>query len=451
MKKTSLRDFTSGSPTKILLKFSLPMLIGNLFQQLYNMVDSIVVGKFVDSNALAAVGATSSTVFLMFGLSFGLSAGISIIVSQYYGAKEYHNVKKAFATATYVTVAAALLMGFVGFFSSRAILELLNTDPAIIDQSEIYMKICFAGIIGTAFYNGISGILRALGDAITPLIFLIIASILNVILDLIFVIELDWGVSGVAIATIISQLVAGIGCVVYAMARIKLLRMPLKEFKPDRGILKKCIRLGIPVALQNSFISISLMGLQAVINGFNVAVVAAYTASNRIEQLVLQPGMSLGAALSAYTGQNMGAGKIDRVKKGFRSASIIITVFTLIMVPLMYIGGEAIMKLFTKKEEVDVIRMGVEAIQVTSLFYLFVGFILLTRNFLSGAGDINVPMIMGFVEVICRILLANVLGHYFGYQGIWWATGLNWLLTSLVGISRVISGKWKNKSIIAHS
>lgn len=449
MKKTSVKDFTSGSPTKILLRFTLPMLIGNLFQQLYNMVDSIVVGKFVDSNALAAVGASSSSVFLIFGLTFGLSAGISIIVSQYFGAREYHNVKKAFATATYVTVVAAILMGIIGFFSSRAILELLNTDSAIIDQSEIYMKICFAGIIGTAFYNCMSGILRALGDAITPLIFLIIASILNVVLDLVFVIVCGWAVPGVAIATIISQFVSGIGCLIYAMIKVKLLRMPFKEFKPDRDILKKCIRLGIPVALQNSFISISLMGLQAVINSFNVTVVAAYTASNRIEQLVLQPGMSLGAALSAYTGQNMGAGNIDRVKKGFRSASIIITVFTFIMVPIMYMGGETIMKLFTK--EADVTRMGVEAIQVTSLFYIFVGFIFMTRNFLSGAGDINLPMIMGFVETVCRILFANVLGHFFGYQGIWWATGINWFLTSLVGIGRVISGKWKSKGLVSHS
>lgn len=448
MARSITHDLTSGSPIKLILKFSLPMLVGNIFQQFYNMVDSIVVGRYVDSNALAAVGATGSLIFLIFGLTFGLSAGISIVISQYFGAKDYENVRKGFATATYIIVGASIIMGIIGFFSSRWLLELLHTNEAIIGQSEIYMKISYAGILGIACYNGMAAVLRALGDSTTPLIFLIIASILNIILDLVFVIAFHWDVAGVAIATIISQFVSAIGCIVYAMAKVKILRMPLKEFKPDPVIFKKCIRLGIPVALQNSFVSISVMGLQGVVNSFEVVVVAAYTVVSRLEQLVLQPGMSVGAAVAAFSGQNIGAGKIDRVKKGFKSGTIIIAVFSLIMLPVIYFGGESIMRLFTKKEDFEVVRIGVGAIRITSFFYIFVGMIFVTRNFLSGTGDIHVPMIMGFTEVVFRVLFANVLTIYLSYNGIWWATALCWLLTSLVGIFRVLSGKWKYKAIV---
>lgn len=442
---------TNGSPARLIIKFSIPMLVGNLFQQFYNMVDSIVVGKFVDSSALAAVGATGSLVFLIIGLCFGLSAGISIVISQYFGAKDYDNVRKGFATATYVVLGAAIILGIVGFCFSRPLLELLNTPESIIDQSDIYMKITFAGILGTACYNGMSAVLRALGDSVTPLIFLIVASVLNVVLDLLFVIGFHWNVPGVALATVISQFVSALGCTIYAMAKVKILRMPLKEFRPSREIFHKCIRLGVPVALQNALVSVSLMALQGVINSFNETIIAAHTVVSRIEQLVLQPGMSVGAALSAFSGQNVGAGRIDRAKKGYQAASIIMILFSLLMLPAMYFGGRYIMMLFTKKENIEVVTTGVMAIRITCFFYTFVGMIFVSRNFLSGAGDISVPMVMGITEVICRVLLANVLTMMIGFTGIWWATGLNWFITSLVGIFRVASGKWETKSIVRSS
>jgi len=451
MARSVTQDMTVGSPTKLILKFSVPMLIGNLFQQFYNMVDSIVVGRFEGKDALAAVGATGSIIFLIFGLTFGLSAGISIVVSQYFGAKDYKNVQKSFATASYIIFAAAIIFGIIGFFSSRWLLELLNTPASIIDQSDIYMKISFAGILGVASYNGMSAVLRALGDSTTPLIFLIVASVLNVILDLLFVVEFGWGVPGVAIATIIAQFISGLGCIIYALAKVKILRMPLKEFKPDKEIFRKCIRLGIPVAIQNSFVSVSLMAMQGVINSFNEVVIAANTAAARIEQLVLQPSMSVGAAVASFTGQNIGAGKIDRARKGLRSASMIIIIFALIMLPVMYFGSEVIMGFFTNKDDVEVVKVGVEAIRVTSFFYAFVGFIFVTRNFLSGTGDINIPMIMGFSEVVVRVILANVLAGFLGYHGIWWSTAFTWLITAFVGILRVLSGKWKNKSVVQTS
>ena len=448
MQKSLAKDMTSGSPTGILLKFALPMLIGNIFQQVYNMVDSIVVGKFVGSDALAAVGATGSLLFLINGIAFGLTAGISIVISQYYGAKDYDKVRKAFATATYIIIGVALIMGAIGFFSSRWLLELLGTPASIIDDSEIYMKISFAGVLGMTLYNGISGVLRALGDSITPLIFLIVASITNVVLDLVFVVYFHWDIPGVAIATIISQFISATGCIICAYAKVKILHMPLKEFVPEKDIFKKCIKLGFPVAIQNGLISVSMAALQGVVNSYDEVVIAANTVASRIEQLVLQPGSSVGVALAAYAGQNIGAGLIDRVKKGFKSALIIIISFSLLMLPIMYFGGEYIMRWFTKPEDYEVVNTGIIAIRITCFFYTFVGTIFITRNFLSGVGDIKFPLLMGISEVIFRISFVYLFTAWFGFTGIWWATAINWALTAVVGIYRVYSGKWKDKAIV---
>ncbi len=448
MENSITKDMTVGSPPKMILKFAIPMFIGNLFQQLYNVVDSVVVGKFVGEDELAAVGATGSIGFLIIGLAFGLSAGISIVISQYFGAKDYENVKKAFATATFMIIGAAAIMGIIGFFSCNALLQLLNTPDTIIDQSTLYLKITFAGIFGVTCYNGIAAVLRALGDSFTPLLFLALACLINIILDLLFVIVFHWDVPGVAIATVISQIVSAVGCIIYALAKVKILRIPLKEFKPDSMIFKKCLRLGIPVALQNAFVSISMIALQAVINSYGNIVIAANTAYARIEQLVLQPSMSLGAAVSAFAGQNVGAGRIDRAKKGYYSASLIIIIFSLIMMPAIYFGGEYMMRLFTKKESYQVVEIGVKALQITSFFYSAVGMIFVSRNFLSGTGDINAPMFMGIMEVICRVLLVFILPNFIGVSGIWWATAINWLITALVGIGRVASGRWKTKSLV---
>jgi putative MATE family efflux protein len=448
MGKTITKDMTSGSPARLLLKFSIPMLIGNVFQQLYSFVDAVIVGKYVSEDALAAVGATGSLIFLIISLAFGLSAGISIVISQYFGAKDYDNVRKAFATAAYTIIGAAVIMGTVGFLSCHALLKLLNTPDTIIAQSEIFMKITFVGILGVTCYNGIAAVLRALGDSITPLIFLAISSGINIGLDFLFVLVFHWNVPGVACATVSAQIISAISCTIYAIAKVKILRMPLREFKPDKEIFKKCLRLGIPVALQNSFIAVSMIALQAVINGYGDVAIAANTAVSRVEQMVLMPGMSLGAALTAFAGQNVGAGRFDRAKKGYHSATVIIIAFSIIMLPVIYFGGEFIMRMFTKESAGDVVRIGVNALHINCFFYWAVGMIFVSRNFLSGTGDIHVPMFMGFTEVICRIVLAVILPVYVGIYGIWWATAITWIITGLVGILRVASEKWKTKAIV---
>lgn len=453
MSNNLVSDMTNGNPTKLLIRFAIPMLIGNLFQQIYNMADAIIVGKFGGENgpnALAAVGSVSSLNFLVVSLTMGLAVGIGVVISQYFGAKDYENVKRSFATGTYMILIVSLIMGALGFIFSREFLELLNTPSAIIDDADIYFKICCLGIVGNAGYNGMAAVMRALGDSITPLRFLVIACIVNIVLDLIFVIVFHMGVPGVAIATIISQAVSAIGCITYALKKVELLRIPIKEFVPNKTIVKKCITLGLPAAFQNSLVALSTIVIQRVTNNYGETVVAASTAAARLEQLVLQPGMSLGLAVSNYTGQNIGAGRIDRAKQGFWAATKIITIFSLIMTPLVYFGGGWIMKLFT--DEPLVSEIGLEAIRVTSLFYIPVGMIYVSRNLLSGSGDMKIPMIMGLSEVLCRVVFANILTTIpaIGFMGIWWASGLNWFITGSIGCIRYATGKWKYKSIVEH-
>lgn len=451
MKNNFVSDMTVGSPSKLLIKFAFPMLIGNLFQQLYNMVDAVVVGKFSGpngANALAAVGSVSSLNFVIFSLTMGLAAGIGIVISQFFGAKDYRNVARGFSTATYMLIVVSFVMGAIGFLFSRTFLELLNTPAGIIEDANIYFKICCLGIMGNTAYNGMAAVMRALGDSITPLIFLIVACIVNIVLDLLFVIVFHLGVPGVAYATIIAQAVSGIGCIIYGLKKVEILRMPIREFIPHKDIMKKCITLGLPAALQNSFVAISTIVIQRVTNQYGETVIAASTAAARLEQLVLQPGMSLGLALANYTGQNIGADRIDRAKQGFWAATKIITIFSLIMTPLVSFGGESIMRLFT--DEPAVSEIGARAIRVTSLFYIPVGMIYVSRNLLSGAGDMKIPMIMGVSEVFCRVFFANVLTMIpaIGFMGIWWASGLNWFFTGSIGCLRYATGKWKNKSVV---
>ena len=399
--KRGIMDMTKGNTIKQLLLFAVPMLIGNVFQQLYNMVDSIVVGKYVNAEALAAVGATSSLNFFFFSFSFGMAAGVGVIVAQYVGAGDETNVKKTIANAIYVISAIAICMSIIGIIFADNILMLLHTPEAILKNATLYMRVTCAGLIAVTSYNAISAILRALGDSKTPLIFLIISSVINVCLDLVFVLILNLGVMGVALATIIAQSVSAISCLIYAYHRIPYFKIPKEYYRPDKALMVRCIRIGIPVSFQNSLIAISCIALQYVINGFGEVVIAANTAVSRFEQLVQQPFASLGAAIVTYTGQNIGAGNIERVKKGFRSGALICAVFSLVLLPVGYFGAEWIMKIFVSKPEV--IAIGIKALRINTFFYFALGMIYVARSVLNGTGDASAAMLNGIVEVIGRV------------------------------------------------
>lgn len=448
MKKINMTDMTTGSPARHILTFALPLLLGNLFQQLYNMVDSVVVGNYVGKNALAAVGTCGSMSFLFFSLSSGLAIGIGIIVSQFYGAKDEQQVRNTIANSIYVLVTAALAVSVLGILLCPALLRLLQTPEHIMEDATLYLRTTCAGIIAIALYNGVAAVLRALGDSRTPLYFLILSSVVNVILDLAFVIYCDMGVFGVALATIISQAVSAVTCLLYAYHKVPYFRLTREELRPHKAIILKSFRLGIPMALQSSMIAISCMVLQGVVNSFGDTVMAAFTITSRVEQIIQQPFNSLGTAMTTYAGQNMGAGKPDRVRKGLRQATLMILAFCLLMVPIFFLLGPQIVRIFVKEQ--DVIEMGYRALRITSLFYFGLGMIYVPRGLLNGCGDTAFSMINGITEVACRIGYSQILLRIpiLGYWSVWITTGLTWITVATVCMIRYLSGKWRQKGLV---
>lgn len=448
MKKINMTDMTTGSPARHILTFALPLLLGNLFQQLYNMVDSVVVGNYVGKNALAAVGTCGSMSFLFFSLSSGLAIGIGIIVSQFYGAKNEQQVRNTIANSIYVLATAALVVSVLGILLCPALLRLLQTPEHIMEDATLYLRITCAGIIAIALYNGVAAVLRALGDSRTPLYFLILSSVVNVILDLVFVIYCDMGVFGVALATIISQAVSAVTCLLYAYHKVPYFRLTREELRPHKAIILKSFRLGIPMALQSSMIAISCMVLQGVVNSFGDTVMAAFTITSRVEQIIQQPFNSLGTAMTTYAGQNMGAGKPDRVRKGLRQATLMILAFCLLMVPIFFLLGPQIVRIFVKEQ--DVIEMGYRALRITSLFYFGLGMIYVPRGLLNGCGDTAFSMINGITEVACRIGYSQILLRIpiLGYWSVWITTGLTWITVATVCMIRYLSGKWRQKGLV---
>lgn len=451
MNNKNITDMTVGSPAGHIIKFTLPLLLGNLFQQLYNMVDSIVVGNFVGADALAAVGACGSMNFLFFSLSSGLAIGIGIIVAQFFGAGDEKNVRNTIANSIYVLAGAAIAVSVLGILFSPAILRLLQTPDTIIGDSIIYMRTTCAGILFIATYNGVAAILRALGDSKTPLYFLIVSSVINVVLDLLFVLVFQWSVFGVALATIIAQAVSAITCIIYAYKKIEYFRLTREQLRFQPQIVANSFKIGVPIALQNSMIAVSCMVLQGVVNTFGETIMASYTIIGRIEQIVQQPFSSLGTALTTYSGQNMGAGKTERVKKGFRQATLMVLIFSLCMIPIAYIFGEQIVGIFVK--EPDVIEIGAKALRINSLCYFGLGMIYVPRAVLNGCGDTGFALINGLTEVACRVLYSQVLTRIpiLGYWGIWLTTGATWVTTAVVCIVRYWQGKWNGKALVERS
>lgn len=443
-----VQDMTEGNEVRHLIQFSVPMLIGNVFQQAYNIINSIVVGKFIGASALAAVGATGSLNFLSFSVCLGLSIGISIIIAQYFGAKKEEDVKRAIANSVYVIAVSAIIMSILTSVFARQILVLLDTPAEILDQATSYLRITAGGMLAVAAYNAIAAILRALGDSTTPLFFLIVSCIINVGLDLLFVLKLGFGVSGTAVAMVISQGLAALGCIIFALKNNPYFNLKIEHMKIDWTIIVKCIKIGIPVALQNSMIALSLVALQRVVNGFGEVAVAAFTATSRIEQLIQQPFNSLGAAMATFAGQNMGAKKLERVRRGYHKSIIIVAVFSILAFVAAQLGGHAIMRLFV--DEVPVIDLGAKAIKITSCMYFALGMIYITRGLLNGTGDAFYSMINGLVEVVGRVGFSTVLALIpaVGVWSVWSTTGLTWVITSIASIIRYRQGKWENKSIV---
>lgn len=430
---------TVGNPLRLLTVFSIPMLIGNLFQQLYSLVDSIVVGRFVGADALASVGSTGSITFLFFSVCNGISAGCGVVTSQYFGARDDAHVKKSIANSAYIMFVSSVIMAIAAFLAAPAILRFIGTPEEILDNAILYMRMNCAGVPLVAVYNYSGSMERALGDSTTPLHFLIFSCFLNIVLDLFCVCILDLSVFGAALATIIAQLVAGAGCLLFALRHNLYFKLTREDFAPDKTVIKKSVKIGLPLAVQWSMIAVSSTAVQTFVNTFGTSAEAAFTATNRIEQLVHQPYGSYGSALSTYAGQNYGAGKNERVREGVKQGIWLSAAFSVLMLAVNYLFGGPIVSLFV--DDAEVIAIGTKALRITGWFYLFLGIINMTRGALNGVGDAMFSFINGIVEMIVRILLPMLfaLMPLVGVWGIWWTSGLSWLISAFFCVLRYLS------------
>ncbi len=447
MKKAGTINMTEGNPTLLLIAFAFPMLIGNLFQQAYNFADSIIVGRLIGANAFAAVGATGSVSFLFFSICNGISSGGGIVTAQYFGAGNDADTKRAIANSAYIMFVSSLIMGIVAFFLAPTALRLMKTPSDIIEDAIVYMKMSSLGVPLVAVYNYASSMLRALGDSKTPLYFLIISCIINVILDIVFILYFQLNVFGAALATIIAQIISGIGCLIYAFRRNPYFRISRKEAAFNPVIVKKAVRIGLPLAMQWSLVAVSTTALQIFINGFETVAVAAFTATSRIEQLVHQPYGSLSGALSTYAGQNYGANRMDRVKLGLKRGVIMSFAFSLFMLIVIQLFSGFIASIFV--EDQAVIEITAKALRLTSWFYFFLAAIYMTRGILNGVGDAMFAFINGIVETCCRIFLPMllVLIPGIGIWSIWWTAGLAWTISAIFCLLRYFV--WNKKRIAA--
>ena len=444
-RRSSTMNMTEGKPLGLLAVFALPLLIGNLFQQAYNLADSMIVGQLLGANALAAVGATGSISFLFFSIFNGISGGCGIVTAQYFGARRDNMVCKSIANSAYIMLGFSLLTGSVAFCMVPTVLTWMGTPAEILPDAITYMRMTSASVPLIAIYNYASSMQRALGDSRTPLYFLVVSCLLNVGLDLLFVGTFRMGVFGAAFATMLSQLLAGAGSLLWAFRRNPYFRLNKSSLAFDKDIAKKTVRLGLPLALQWSLIAVSTTALQSVVNGFGAAAMAAYTACNRLEQLVQMPFGSMSMALSTYTSQSMGAGKNGRIREGFRDSLLAMAALAAVMLLVMQLFGGSLVSLFVKEGEV--ISLGGKALKITSLFYIFLGVIYVSRGVLNGVGDAMFSFINGIVEIGGRVGLPLLLLNFtaFGVWSIWITAGVTWMLAGISCILRYIS--WKKKNI----
>lgn len=422
-----VKDMTGGTPWKLILSFSIPLLIGNIFQQLYSMVDTIIVGRFLGVQALAAVGSTGSLSFLVLGFVMGITSGFSVLVAQRFGAGDEKGLRHYVAMSVYLGVLISVIVTALTIVFTRPVLRLMNTPEDIFEDAAIYIIVIFVGILPSMFYNLLAGILRALGDSKTPLYFLIISSILNIVLDLFFIVTLHSGVAGAAYATIISQAVSAILCLIYIIKKFPILRFQKEELGYSHQSAFQLMKVGIPMALQFSITAIGTMILQGAINGFGSTVVGAYTAACKAEQLATQPMVTFGATMASYTGQNLGAGRMDRIRKGVKSCVVISCLFCILGSLIVVFGGGFLVSLFITGDQPEVMAYAREYLNTIAVFFIPLGLIFIYRNTLQGMGDGFMPMMAGVAELVMRAFVAFYLAGKLGYLGICLAGPIAWI------------------------
>ncbi len=442
-----MKDLTRGNEGKLILRFALPMLLGNVFHQLYNIIDSIIVGNYIGKEALAAVGASFPVIFVFFSLVLGITSGSTVVISQYFGAGEDEKVKRSIETLLIFLFFSSIGISILGIRFSREIFLLLRLPEEVIPMAEQYLKVFFGGVIAFFGFMGISASLRGLGDSMTPLYFLIISTVFNIGFDLLFVIGFGWGITGVAFASVIAQGGAFVTAIFYLNKTHQIIQLSLFKLRFDKSLFRKTLRIGLPTGIQQTVIAAGMMALVWIVNDFGTNVIAAYSVAARVNSLATLPAMNFANALATFVGQNLGAKKEFRVKPGYIATLKMSSVVSITVTLVVVMFGDFIMGLFT--EDPQVIQIGREYLTIVGSFYLIFSAMFSTSGVLRGAGATLIPMITTILSLwAIRIPGAYLLSQRFGETGIWWAIPIGWFMGLLMSYAYYLTGKWKNKVVV---
>jgi len=448
-------DMTQGSPVKQIILFSIPMIIGNFAQQLYNTADAVIVGHFVGDNALAAVGSAGPILNLMLVLFIGISTGASIMVSQYFGARKREELSKSIGTCIVLTGIASLIIMVIGTLLARPLLRLLGTPESIIGWCTSYLVIIFLGFAGTGYYNILGGVLRGLGDSISALLYLIIATVLNIVLDLVFVAFFNMGVAGVALATIMAQIISAVLTLRKLMRMTHLFDLKREYLKPDKAYMSNLIRLGIPTGITQGIFSLSLIVVQSLTNTFGEVCIAANVIVMRVDGFVMLPAFSFGTAMTTYAGQNIGAGRLDRVKEGAKHGTLFAMSVSAVLSLLIALFGKHLMAIFTNTQEL--IDLSYHIMLILLAGYIVVEVTQCLSGIMRGAGDTVTPMWIAITtNVLFRVPMAYLLVHLTKTpelpQGNFYMMAvsllINWILGAVLNLILYKRGKWESKAIV---
>lgn len=421
------KDMTSGKPIKLIWNFTIPLLIGNLFQQLYNMADTFIVGRTIGVHALASVGSTGSIIFLILGFANGLTAGLAIPLAQRYGAKNYSGVKRSFYVSILISAVVAILLTILSMVFCRQILEIMQTPVEIIDGAYDYLMVIFAGIFSSMAFNLLSNIFRSIGDAKTPLYFLVIACIMNIILDVVFIAGFGMGVEGAGYATVLSQIFSALACIIYIWKKIPILRLNSKDFVAESSDVKEHVRISFPMAFQSSIIAIGAIIIQITLNQLGATAVAAYTAAQKIDQVAILPMMSFGVTMATFVAQNYGAKKYDRIWRGVRDCIKLSLTFAISVGIILNLFSPIFIRAFVGVGHEEVVELGAIYFITNGTMYSLLSLLFIYRYTLQGVGKTFTPTVAGIMELFMRAFAAVVLSNLYGYTGATMANPLAWL------------------------
>lgn len=442
MKK--INDLTRGNETKVLLKLVIPMIIGNLFQQLYNVADTVIVGRFIGPNALAAVGSSFSVMVLLNSMILGLCMGSSVVFSILYGAKLFDKLKNSYFISACLIGLLTLILNALALVFIDRILILLNIPSKVLLDTKTYLQIIFYGIIFTSIYNYFSAIMRSFGNTVTPLIFLIISAIINIVLDIVFIVPLKMGVAGAAYATIIAQAVSAIGLAIYCYKRVPMIRLKRKHIHFDMKIVAMIGNNSILSSIQQSVMNFGILLIQGLVNSFGVATMAAFTAVVKIESFAYLPEQEFGNAFSIFISQNHGAGERGRIRKGIRSAFKLITIYGIVCSVFIILFSKPLMGIFIDSSEIEIRSIGIGYLLIVASFYTLIGYLFMFYGLFRGMGKPAISIILTVISLGTRVLLAYTLSSIpeIGLVGIWWSIPIGWALADIIGLCLIKILKW---------